>query len=590
MRAQDRPPYSQSIPRPATGNPADQRFYAIAEWYLEAMMRLNPYAATYLGFHKFDHLMDDMSPEGLAEKLSFYEEARRRFASVDRSALSVGAAIDLDLIATDIESGLFGIRELKPHENDPQLYNDIIGYGTLYLTILEPGSLDWPARLEALICRMRELPDFLAAARKNLKHPARVLTQFIIEQNPGNIAFVEQVLPPLFAGHPGLKAEFEKAQPRALAALRDYQRFLETDLKERSTGDWRLGKELWSRKLHLSLQSDLTPEEIQQRAWDYLQKERREMLELARPLHESFFPGHHHAETGDDLVNAVVTEVIGEVSKRHSTPDRMLEDCRGWIGKIKDFIREADLITLPPESDNFVIERTPAFLDGMAVAFFNPAPAFEPHLKKSYWISSIPKSGDEATDAHRVASYLREYNDYGLQNLSIHEAFPGHYVQFYYALNSPIASIYKKVFSSGTFAEGWAVLCEEQMFGAGYAAAEPEALLIHKKMNLRSPINAILDSRLHTGGGDEVETDQWALTLMRRFGFQEETEALGKLRRAKVSSTQLSTYFVGFLELSDLMESYRQAVGPAFVLKEFNERLLSYGTIPPRAVRRLMLA
>ena len=202
---------------------------------------------------------------------------------------------------------------------------------------------------------------------------------------------------------------------------------------------------------------------------------------------------------------------------------------------------------------------------------------------------SILKTGDPTVDARRVESYLREYNDYGLQNLSIHEAFPGHYVQFYYALNSPIASIYKKVFSSGTFAEGWAVLCEDQMFRRGYAADEPEALLVHKKMSLRAPMNAILDARLHTTAMTEEEGDRWALDLMRRYGFQEETEALGKLRRAKVSSTQLSTYFVGFVELSDLMEDYRRAMGSEFDFKQFNERLLSYGTIPPRAVRRLML-
>lgn len=314
------------------------------------------------------------------------------------------------------------------------------------------------------------------------------------------------------------------------------------------------------------------------------------MCDLSRPLHEEMFPDHDHPETGDALINVVVTEVLSEISKRHSTPDRLLEDCRRWAEKIKDFIRRKDLITLPPASDNFVIEPTPAFLDGMAVAFFNPAPAFEPDLKKSYWVSSIPTTGDAKVDRERTASYLREYNDYGLQNLTIHEAFPGHYVQFWYALGSPMASIYKKVFCSGTFAEGWAVLCEEQMFREGYAADEPGALLIHKKMALRASINAILDARLHTGQMGEEEADRWALDLMQAYGFQERTEALGKLRRAKVTSTQLSMYFVGFSELEDLLGECRHREGGAFRLKQFNERLLSYGTIPPRAVRELMLS
>jgi len=579
-----------AIPRPPVDTEADRAFYERAERYLDGMLRQNPYLATLLGYHAYDPLLDDMSPGGIAARIGFYREARRDFSSVARETLSLGAAIDLDLIVSDVEAALFSLEELRTHERDPQIYNEIIGFGSLYLTILEPGSPAWPERLAALLSRMRALPRFLDDARRNLREPSMVVTRFIIEQNRGNIAFFEQVAPPLFDACPDLKPRFAAEQPRTLAALQSYQRFLEGELLARSTGDWRLGPDLWSRKLNLVLQSDMTPAEIEKRAWEHLTRQRREMLELATPMHDRMFPAHRHAERDDDLINVIVSEVLDEVSKRHSAPDRLLADCRRWVEKARSFIAKRDLVTLPPEEDNFVIEPTPAFLDGMAVAFFNPAPAFEPHLKKSFWVSSIPKTGDAAADAARVASYLREYNDYGLQNLVIHEAFPGHYVQFYHALGSPIASIYKKVFSSLTFAEGWAVLCEEQMFDEGYAGDEPEALLVHKKTALRAPLNAILDARLHTGDMGEEEADRWALDLMRRYGFQEEAEAVGKLRRAKVSSTQLSTYFVGFVELADLMEEYRRRKGAAFSLKEFNERLLSYGTIPPRAVRRLMLA
>jgi hypothetical protein len=132
-------------------------------------------------------------------------------------------------------------------------------------------------------------------------------------------------------------------------------------------------------------------------------------------------------------------------------------------------------------------------------------------------------------------------------------------------------------------------MCEEQMFEQGYAAEEPECVLVHKKMNLRAPINAILDARLHTEPMEDGEADRWAMDLMQRYGFQEEAEAIGKLRRAKVTSTQLSTYFVGYLELKDLTEDYRRLRGDEFRLREYYERLLSYGTIPPRSIRRLML-
>jgi hypothetical protein len=437
---------------------------------------------------------------------------------------------------------------------------------------------------------MKALPGFLEDARRNLKAPSDVVTAFTALQNQGNIDFYRRALPMLFDRAPLLRSPLEQECGRTLEALGSYQEFLEGDLLRRSTGDWRLGRNLWSAKLRYTLQSNMPPDEIARRAWDHIRTERERMLELAEPIHARLFPRHSHSEKGDERINAIVGEVIGAASVKHSEPGSLLEDVRTkWVPRIKRFIREKGLLGLPPEGDNFVIEMTPGFLDGRAVAFFNPPPAFEPGLKKSYWISSIPTSGDPEKDRKSSESFLREYNDYGLQSLTIHEAFPGHYVQFWYALSSPYASIYKKIFANSTFAEGWAVMCEEQMFEQGYAAEEPECVLVHKKMNLRAPINAILDARLHTEPMEDGEADRWAMDLMQRYGFQEEAEAIGKLRRAKVTSTQLSTYFVGYLELKDLTEDYRRLRGDEFRLREYYERLLSYGTIPPRSIRRLML-
>lgn len=583
------PPH-QPIPRPAVTGEPEIRFYEYAERYLDGALRLNPTASTYYGYHKYDGDLEEFSPEALDDRAAFYESALRDLSRLEREPLAPATAIDLDLIRNDAESNIFMLRDLKSHENDPSLYNDILGFGWLFLTLLEDGDPGWPERLESLLSRMRRIPGFLSDARRNLKRPARVLTSFVAEQNRGHIDFFQRSLPELAARAPGLRAELETEGRRVLEAIEEYQEFLEGELLTRSTGDWRLGKDLWTGKLNYTLQSDMKPEEILERAWARLKSERQEMLRLAEPIHDRLFPDHRHGEKGEDRINVVVPEVIGAVSSRHSTPENLLSDVRDkWVPRARAFVRKSGLLTLPPDSDNFVVERTPGFLDGRAVAFFSPPPAFEPHLKKSYWISSIPATGDAEKDRERRESFLREYNDYGLQSLTCHEALPGHYVQFYYALNSPYASIYKKIFANSTFAEGWAVFSEEQMFRAGYADGEPESTLIHKKMNLRGPLNAILDARLHTEPMPEEAADRWALDLMQRFGFQESAEAAGKLRRAKVTSTQLSTYFVGYLELTDLAGAYRSAKGTGFSLREFNERLLSYGTIPPRAIRRLML-
>jgi len=574
------------IPEGAQG--ADLEFYRVADRYLDDSMRAFPTQATVVGYHKYDSLLEDLTPGGIGQALEVARHCKSELERIDPRRLSTSARVDYQLVANDVGATIFMLSELRPFERDPQSYVDLLGNTTLFLTVIEQGAPQWPERLEAFLERMERIPALLDAARANLKNPPRVVTDLTLHTNAGNIAFFETAAPPLFANAPKLRPRLEKAAARVVAALKEHQRWLETDLLPRSGGDWRLGADLWTKKLRHTLQSSLTPEEILRRAQEQLDAQRARMLEVAAPLHDRLHPGHRHTETGDDRINVIVREVLDEVTKRHSTPEGLFQDTRRAIERIKTFIRGRDLIRLPPDDDNFVVEPTPGFMDGIAVAFFNPPPILEPHLKKSFWISSVPR-GEPAADGGSITeSFLREYNDYALQGLTIHEAFPGHYVQYWHALNSPIATVYKKILVSGTFAEGWAVLSEKMMFENGYAADEPENQLVHLKQTLRVPLNAILDARFHTTAMSDAEADRFGIDLLRRFGFQEEAEARGKVRRAKVSSTQLSTYFVGFVEISDILNEARRREGDRFRLRDFHDRLLSFGTIPPRDVRDLL--
>jgi 6-phosphogluconolactonase len=574
------------IPQGASG--VDRVFYAIADRYLDDMFRAYPTLATMAGYHRHDDRLEDLTPEGLREKTEMALRYRAELGGIDPARLSLSARIDYDLVVNDLDSAVFTLEELRPFERDPQSYVDLIGNATLFLTLQDEDSSVWPERLSALLSRMKGIPALLEAAKRNLRNPPRVITELVLGTSAGNTAFFQTTAPALFAKAPALESALRAENATVLKALREFQRWLVADLLPRSGGDWRLGKDLWTRKLRYTLQSDMSPEEILERARMKIEVHRRRMLEIATPLHDRMFPGHAHAETGDDRTNAIVKEVLAEVSRRHSTRATLFGDTKAIIERLKAYIRGKNLVTLPPDDDNFIVEPTPGFMDGIAVAFFNPPPILEPGLKKSFWISSVPRGGSPEKDREMEESFFREYNNCALQGLTIHEAFPGHYVQYWHALRSPIATIYKKIFSSGTFAEGWAVLAEKQMFESGYAEEETANLLVHLKQNLRSPMNAILDARMHTTATPEAEVDRWALEMMQRLGFQEEAEAKGKLRRAKVTSTQLSTYFVGFLELSDILEEARRREGASFDLKTFNERMLSFGTIPPRHVRELL--
>lgn len=561
-------------------------FDRLAQETLDAILRIHPTRATAQGYHRYDDCLEDLSRDAVGSAIDIYRRHLARLQAVDAAALDLGRRVDQRLLLNELRSSLFDLEEVQSYRHDPTLYNDILGFSTLFLTLLPEEAPEWPERLHSLGRRLERFPRLLASARSNLQQVSPVLISFVVEANRSNLHFLEQRAPELWRHAPDQAANLERARQQALGAVKDYQRWLEQHLPARGAGEWRLGRPLWERKLQFTLQSDLTPDQIAQRAEECIREERQAMLELAEPLHRRWFPSHSHRERGEERIAVVVGEVIRKISERHSTADSLLDDVAGHIRRIKKFLRQRDFITLPPEDDGLVVEPTPGFLGGLAVAFFNPPPAFEPHLKKSYWISSVDGKPPEF-----VESYLREYNDYAMQSLTIHEAFPGHYVQFWHALNSPVASIYKKVLASNTFAEGWAVLCERLLFEDGYAADEPENLLIHKKIHLRSPMNALIDQRFHTTPREEKsdeELSSWAMDLMCRQGFQEEAEAKGKVRRAQVSSTQLSTYFVGYLEMAAIHAQARATAGADFHPRTFHDKLLSFGTLPPREVRSLL--
>lgn len=580
-----KPPYIGKGPAPQ--NAGDRAVAHLADQFLDDMLKASPVTASYRGYHKWDRLLPDVSPGGVDRTIAMLTSYQRQLHALDRAKLSPSWQVDRDLIDERIQSELFTLTELKPLEWDVQLYNEIIGGAFYYLTKPPEDKTKWKERLEAVLARMEALPHFLEQAKKNLQHPPRVFTEFVIKQNPGNIDVFEKQLPDLFAASSTLIARFQAEQPKVVKALKDYQAFLEGELLARSTGDWRIGKERWEKKLALTLGTKMTVDQSYAAAEKALDATRLQMYDLALPLFKVSFPTDeaYNALGGDARINYVVSRVIAEASKEHGTPESIFDDVNGYAQKIKAFIQEKDLIALPPQTDRFVIERTPSFLDGLAIAFYNPAPAFEPDLKKSFWISTVPKAG--TADAE---SFLREYNHYTLQAVTIHEAFPGHYVQLYWSSHSPFASITKEALESGTMSEGWACMIEQVLHEQGYSKGDPKNALFHLKMRLRFFLNAMIDAKLHTSTGDEKELDRWALELLEQKGFQEEAEATRKLRRAKLSSVQLSTYFVGYKEMLEIYRAAEQKAGPAAKVRPILEKMISYGTIPPRMIRRLMTA
>ena len=577
-------PSEFSGPKPA--NAHERALRAVADLYLDERLRMAPVRASYVGYHKWDHLLPDFSKKGAIDALLTLNRFSREVRDVDPRSLGTSHKLDRELMLEDIERQVFELKVLKSQTWDTQQYSEVIGGAFHALTTPPQTEAEHSERLQAIIRRMVALPEFLRTARKTLRHPPRLFTEFALAQMKGHREMISR-LKRLFLRDPALTKEFEESASVANKALLEFETYLRTVLLRESTGNWQLGKERWRQKLTFSLHAPYDPEELYANAEQALQKTREEMFLLAYPLFLKNWPQdqRHQKINGEEKINYVVGRVINWAANDHGTADSFLADIRGYAEKAKRFIRTKDIISLPPENDPFVIEPTPHFLDGMAVAFYNPAPALTTNQKSAFWVSSVPQSG-----TNDEKSYLREYNNYILQALTIHEAFPGHYVQLYWSNRSQNISRLRKVLESGPMAEGWACLIEQVLHEEGYSKNDPKNYLFHLKMRLRIFINAMIDVHLHTRIGREADLDQFALELMTGKGFQEKAEATRKLRRAKLTSTQLSTYFVGYEAMNEIYRAAQRKAGANSKPKPILEKMISYGTIPPRMIRKLMKA
>jgi uncharacterized protein (DUF885 family) len=413
----------------------------------------------------------------------------------------------------------------------------------------------------------------IAAAKANLKNPPQIHTRTAMLQNDGNIGMIRDDLSE-FVREAGMEAELAPAREAAVAALEEYGRWLESDLLPRSTRDFRLGDELWRKKLRFSLGSDLSKEEIYERAVADLKDTQQAMYETALPLFRKFFP-EVTDETAIKDVASVNRAVLDHLAQSRPDNDTIVEKAKAALEEATKFTREKKLMTVPDEPVKIIV--MPEFQRGVAIAYCESPGPLEPHGETFYAIAPTPKDWSP----ERVASFFKEYNDYMLYDLTVHEAMPGHYLQGAHANRFKAPTLVRAIFSSGLFAEGWAVYTEKLMAEAGFGG--PEVRMQQLKMRLRVIINAIIDQKIHTEGMTEEE----AMALMMNEGYQEEGEAAGKWRRASLTSTQLSTYFVGSAEVEGIRRDYEAKNGKGS-LKKFNDTMLSFGSPSPRYIRRSM--
>ena len=554
-------------------SPQDDAFQKIAHDYVEQYLRANPEQATDLGDHRFDGELTDYSSEARVKDLATQKEFRDKLNAIEGSQLTGANNIDFRILKENIDYQVFRAGELKEAEWNPLVYMQSLA-NSLYLLVARDFA---PAekRIPNLRQRMEKIPGVIAQAEANLQHPPRIHTETAIEQTQGAINLVRTELAPLLDQAPQTKKELAPLQEKTAAALEDYKKWLQNDLLPRSDGDFRLGAEKYRKKLRFALASDLPMEEIMKRARTDLQQTQAAIYETALPLYKKYFPNADAATIADK--HKVTAAVLDKLAEQHPDDATVVGYAQKVLTEATGFVKQHNLVAVPTVPLDVIA--MPEFKRGVAIAYCDSPGPLDKDGKTFFAVAPTPKDWSK----ERKDSFFREYNNYMIRDLTVHEAMPGHYLQLAHANEFHAPTLVRAIFRSGTFIEGWAVYCEQMMAEQGYGG--PEVKMEQLKMRLRATANAILDQSIHAGN----MTEQQAMDLMTKEAFQQEGEAVAKWKRARLTSAQLSTYFVGATEHLDLRAAEQKKLGKDFDLKKYNDQVISYGSPPVKYVRELML-
>jgi uncharacterized protein (DUF885 family) len=529
-------------------------FAEIAERVVEALLERDPVTAAYAGDHRFDDRLPDHAPAAVAADVALLRDAGDALAQVDEDALNRQDRVDYQILAAIVDRELFERTEIREHEWNPLAHNP----GELLHALVARPFAPADVRLTALAARLAAIPDALATARAVLGDCPRVHLETAVGQFAGCAALVRAEVPALLSHEPGLAGRVAPVASRAAAALEEFAGWLGDRLaaaeKAGDPGrDPRLGRRLWEARLWHTLDTELSAAEVIRRARANLERVSAELAELAGP----------------EGARAALDRLAAD----HPDDATILDVAKAAMAETTAFVRDRDLVSLV--DDPCVIEEMPEFARGVAVAYCDPPGPLETADVPTFFCIAPTPAGWSAA---RAESFYREYNDHMIRNLTVHEAMPGHFLQLAHARRFRGGTRVRALGHSGPFVEGWAVYAEELMTRHGFGGAPVRMQQL--KMQLRMSINAILDQSVHCDGMTEAD----AMALMTGRGFQEEGEAAGKWRRTLLTSTQLSTYFVGYAEVGAIAAAWPDGVSE----RTWHDEMLAHGSPPPRHLRTLL--
>lgn len=555
---------------------SDERFERLSKRYLDQFAEFSPVGATALGDHRYDDQLDLVDAAARERHLRWLREMQAETQAIQGDTLSRDDRVDLVLLGHRLSADIWRQTELQEWAWNPLVYTGLAGDSIYNLMAREFA----PARerVNNAVKRLEQFPRFFSQVRDALDKPRvpQVHATTAVAQNRGVLSIIDNMILPLASALPeSEQARLSNVIDIATEAIEEHQTWLEDALVPAATASYRLPRELWDQKLYYSLHAPISRASIRESAERRVNELHQMMFQLAAPINRkagrkvASSPSDQHRK---DVVRFALEQAYAEVP----TADQVVAFAKRSAVMARDFIRDKDLVSLV--SDPLEIMLMPEFRRGVSVAYCDSPGPLDVGQKTFYVVSPIPKDWTK----EQTHSFLREYNTRSLHVLTIHEAFPGHYLQLAHA--NRYGGRLRHLLNSGVFIEGWACYAEWMMCEEGFLDHDPLMKLVTLKWYLRDAVNAVLDSAIHVDGMSRDE----AMKLMMEDAFQEEREAAGKWKRAQLTSTQLSTYYVGYLEHVALREEAQKRWGEQFQLKEYHDRVLSFGSPPPQLVRALL--
>jgi len=543
------------------------------EYFDQVYFHYGPSNGTVAGLHEYDGQLEDFSRKSIDAEIKSLKSFEVRIEAIkpDASKASFVQRTDRAMVLGNIRSELLTLETIRPWEKNADNYSSACANGAF--TLMERKFAPPDERLRSLISREKQMPALLDAARVNLKNPPHIYTEIAIEQLPDIISFFEKDVPAAFADaqDAALKAQFAQTNSAVITSLKSYLDWLKTDLLARSNGDYRIGADAFQKKLHYDEMVDTPLDKLLEIGWADLRKNQAHFKEVAKELEPDKEP----------------STVLEELGENHPAPDHLLDAFRATFDGLLGFIRSNRIVTIPSDVRP-IVEETPPFMRATTFASMDTPGPFEKNATEAYFNVTLP---DPSMTPAQVEGYMHSFNVGTVISTAVHEAYPGHYVQFLFLPQAP--SKVRKILSANTDVEGWAHYCEQMMLDAGYG--QPGAGAKDERESKFLRLGQLQDALLRNARfivGIEMHTEKMsfdqAVEFFQKEGYQSKETAMVETKRGTSDPTYLY-YTLGKLEILKLREDVKKRDGAAFSLQKFHDEFLQQGFPPIRIVREAML-